>query len=111
MVDVMITVMMMVVMMMMMVMMMPSSPSSKKFFLTFSPDHGMKISFLEKKILDFFGDDDDGDDDAIITIIKFHNIDQISQLWQNDDHPVKRMIRNLGCKMPSRAKNDDQSSQ
>ena len=25
-------------------------------------------------------DDDDGDDDAIITIIKFHNFDQISQL-------------------------------
>jgi len=44
----------------------------KKNFLTFSPDHGMKISFLEeKKIWIFFGDDgggdgdDDGDDDAI----------------------------------------------
>ena len=52
----------------------------------------MQISFLEEqKIWIFFGDDDDGDDDAIITIIKFHNIDQISQLW--------------------RSKNDDQSSQ
>ena len=78
-------------MVMMMVMMMPSSPSSKIFFLTFSPDHGMQISFLEKKIWIFFGDDGggdggdddddgDGDDDAIITIIKFHNFDQISQL-------------------------------
>ena len=26
-------------------------------------------------------DDGDGDDDAIITIIKFHNFDQISQFW------------------------------
>ena len=50
-------------MVMMMVMMMPSSPSSKIFFLTFSPDHGMQISFLEeKKFWIFFGDDGDGDD-------------------------------------------------
>ena len=68
-------------MVMMMVMMMPSSPSSKKIFLTFSPDHGMKISFLEKKIWIFFGDDgggdgdDDGDDDTIITIIKTNFFD------------------------------------
>ena len=52
-------------MVMMMVMMTPSSPSSKKKF-TFSPDHGMQISFLEEeKNLNFFGDDDrdDGGDD------------------------------------------------
>ena len=37
----------------------------QKFFLTFSPDHGMQISFLEeKKIWIFFGDDGDGDDDG-----------------------------------------------
>ena len=48
-----------------MVMMTPSSPSSKQFFLTFSPDHGMQISFLEeKKFWIFFGDDGDGDDDG-----------------------------------------------
>ena len=49
-----------------MVMMTPSSPSSKQIFLTFSPDHGMQISFLEeKKNWIFLGDDDgdDGDDD------------------------------------------------
>ena len=45
--------------------------------------------------------DDDGDDDAIITIIKFHNFDQISQLWQNftmltkfhNFHQISQMLK------------------
>ena len=65
---------------------------------------------MKKKIWIFFGDDgggdggdddDDGDDDAIITIIKFHNFDQISQLWQNftmltkfhNFHQISQMLK------------------